>query len=158
MEKMIKFFLSLFCLIALCVVATSYIVELQLAAERSNSTKKNGNRYQLLFGTITHSESKHHPTESDLALVEKRIDPVCFKIDTVTGDVWLYVSEFYKDADRMTKVKGFQIIHEQPPSLIEYIEISDYIGISETTERGNKEQTEKKLKLILDDPSIKKTN
>lgn len=110
MKKMLSFILSLFCLIALCTITTAYIVNLKLATE----TEPSKPRYKLIFGTIIKTNSEPVPGNPEVSVLTPIEQPVCFKFDTITGETWRYVSDFYQDVHGTRLTKGFESVEEDP--------------------------------------------
>lgn len=94
--------------VTICVGVLILVIPLSVALTNSvfeQQTRQQG-RYQLIFGQIQHTMSSPS-NEPDIILQKKSVEPICFKFDTVTGEIWRYESDFYKDPNNPDKTRSF---------------------------------------------------
>lgn len=95
-------------------VATSVIISLYIIDQQFSHGGR-GNlqigRYELTFGQITHSTSEPSG-EPGIINVENAVRPICFKFDSATGETWRYVSDFYKDPNKVMTTRGFERVFD----------------------------------------------
>lgn len=100
--KILTTILLLVAIITICVFASVYVIDLKINADES--------RYRIVFGEIDHTMSEPHPEEEGLVQQIQNIQKVCLKLDTKTGEVWRYESDFYDGPDKSVQTKGFMKI------------------------------------------------
>ena len=117
------------------------MIDLKINADES--------RYRIVFGEIEHATSEPHPEEKGLIRQNLSTRKICLKLDTKTGEVWKYESEFYNAPDMTSRTKGF-------------IKVShDFLAYTENKKQKDKairldeindsQDSQQKPRLILDD-------
>ena len=96
MKKFLGIMLLLVCVVILSVVASNYVMESRI------------NRYQIVFGEVLYEKTMDVPHNEDYVnTVVSKKEPVCFKLDTLTGSTWIYEDSFYDGTNRSSRVEGF---------------------------------------------------
>ena len=136
----------------LVVVAVGYIVYFLETAVKPTLLK---GRYQLIHGKVMEiGADPNYQFER----------PVCFKLDTETGDIWLYHEAYW--GKKLSIVQYFRYIetltpHYRPPKTPKWQEapiveqskdIFDEISSAEKKDSNDPEQKTKRIRFIPDDP------
>ncbi len=101
MKKFLSIVLLLVCVVILSVVVSSYVMKYRI------------NRYQLIFGEVLYEKTMDLPDQKGyVKKVVSEKKPVCFKLDTLTGDTWIYTDSFHDGDKVMSTVDGFLSVAE----------------------------------------------